>query len=103
MLQLLAGRVAAVGGPGGIGAAIRSALAEASAAVAVGYNSSDEKAEAMPSELRGGGTQMALRMRMTDSAGLADAIAAADKRHSRLDLRVMTRSSAASTTLMFQS
>ena len=86
--QPLAGRVAVVtGGTGGIGAAICKALAQAGAAVAVGYNSASEKAEAMLGELPGDG-HMALRMPVTDSAALKDAITAVDKRHSRLDLLV---------------
>jgi NAD(P)-dependent dehydrogenase (short-subunit alcohol dehydrogenase family) len=84
----LAGRVAVVtGGAGGIGAAICKTLAKAGAAVAIGYNSSAEKAEAMLPGLFGDG-HLALRMPVTDSAALADAIAAIDKRHSRLDLLV---------------
>ena len=86
--QPLAGRVAVVtGGAGGIGAAICKALAEAGGAVVVGYNSSAKKAEAMLGALPGDG-HMALRMPVTDSAALADAIAAVDKRHARLDLLV---------------
>src|SRR6202020_2728882 len=86
--QPLANRVAVVtGGTGGIGAAICKALAEAGAAVAIGYNSASEKAEAMLGELPGDG-HMALRMPMTDTAALSDAIAAVDKRHGRLDLLV---------------
>jgi 3-oxoacyl-[acyl-carrier protein] reductase len=86
--QPLAGRVAVVtGGTGGIGTAICKTLAQAGAAVAVGYNSASEKAEAMLGELPGDG-HMALRMPVTDSAALKDAIAAVDKRHARLDLLV---------------
>ena len=86
--QPLAGRVAVVtGGTGGIGAAICKTLAQAGAAVAIGYNSASEKAEAMLGALPGDG-HMALRMPVTDSAALKDAIAAVDKRHSRLDLLV---------------
>ena len=86
--QPLAGRVAVVtGGTGEIGAAICKALAQAGAAVAVGYNSASEKAEAMLGALPGDG-HMALRMPVTDSAALKDAIAAVDTRHSRLDLLV---------------
>jgi 3-oxoacyl-[acyl-carrier protein] reductase len=86
--QPLASRVAVItGGTGGIGAPMCRALAEAGAAVAVGYNSSGQKAEAMLAELPGDG-RMALRMPVTDSAALMDAIAAVDKRHSRLDLLV---------------
>ena len=88
MSQPLAGRVAVVtGGAGGIGAAICKALAEAGAAVTVGYNSSGEKAEAMLRRLPGDG-HMALSMPVTDSTALTDAIEAVDKRHSRLDLLV---------------
>ena len=86
--QPLAGRVAVVtGGTGGIGAAICKALAQAGAAVIVGYNSAGEKADAMLGELPGGG-HMALRMPVTDSAAMSEAIAAVDKRHARLDLLV---------------
>ena len=86
--QPLANRVAVVtGGTGGIGAAICKALAEAGAAVAVGYNSASEKAEAMLGELPGDG-HMALCMPVTDTAALSEAIAAVDKRHGRLDLLV---------------
>jgi 3-oxoacyl-[acyl-carrier protein] reductase len=87
--QSLAGRVAVVtGGTGGIGAAICRTLAQAGAAVGVGYNSSAGKAEALLGELPGDG-HMALRMPVTDSAAaLKDAIAAVDKRHARLDLLV---------------
>jgi 3-oxoacyl-[acyl-carrier protein] reductase len=86
--QPLAGRVAVVtGGTGGIGAAICRTLAQAGAAVAVGYNSASEKAEAMLGALPGDG-HMALRMPVTDSAALSEAIAAVDKRHARLDLLV---------------
>src|ERR1700689_2615819 len=86
--QPLAGRVAVVtGGTGGIGTAICNTLAQAGAAVAIGYNSASEKAEALLGELPGDG-HMALRMPVTDSAALKDAIAAVDKRHSRLDLLV---------------
>jgi 3-oxoacyl-[acyl-carrier protein] reductase len=86
--QPLANRVAVVtGGTGGIGAAICKALAEAGAAVAVGYNSASEKAEAMLGELPGDG-HMALRMPVTDTAALSEAIATLDERHSRLDLVV---------------
>jgi 3-oxoacyl-[acyl-carrier protein] reductase len=86
--QPLASRVAVVtGGAGGIGAAICKTLAEAGAAVAVGYNSSGEKAEALLRALPGDG-HMALSMPVTDSAALRQAIAAVDRRHSRLDLLV---------------
>jgi 3-oxoacyl-[acyl-carrier protein] reductase len=86
--QPLAGRVAVVtGGTGGIGAAICKTLPQAGAAVAVGYNSASEKAKAMLGELPGDG-HMALRMPVTDTAALKDAIAAVDKRHARLDLLV---------------
>jgi 3-oxoacyl-[acyl-carrier protein] reductase len=55
--QPLANRAAVVtGGTGGIGAAICKALAEAGAAVTVGYNSASENAEAMLGELPGNGT-----------------------------------------------
>jgi 3-oxoacyl-[acyl-carrier protein] reductase len=86
--QPLANRVAVVtGGTGGIGAAICMALAQAGAAVAVGYNSASEKAEAMLGELPGDG-HMALRMPVTDTAALSEAITAIDRRHARLDLLV---------------
>ncbi len=86
--QPLASRVAVVtGGAGGIGAAICKALAEAGAAVAIGYNSSAAKAEAVLGALPGNG-HMALRMPVTDTAALKDAIAAVDERHGRLDLLV---------------
>ena len=86
--QPLANRVAVVtGGTGGIGAAICKALAEAGAAVAIGYNSASEKAEAMLGELPGDG-HMALRTPVTDTAALSDAIATVDKRHGGLDLLV---------------
>jgi 3-oxoacyl-[acyl-carrier protein] reductase len=86
--QPLASRVAVVtGGTGGIGAAICKALAQPGAAVAVGYNSASEKAEAMLGALPGDG-HIALRMPVTDSAALKDAIAAVDRRHARLDLLV---------------
>ena len=86
--QPLASRVAVVtGGAGGIGAAICKTLAKAGAAVIVGYNTSAEKAEAMLGALPGDG-HMALRMPVTDTAALSDAIAAVDKRHSRLDMLV---------------
>ena len=55
--------------------------------MAIGYNSSAEKAEALLCRLPGDG-HMALRMPVTDSAALSEAIAAVDKRHSRLDLLV---------------
>jgi NAD(P)-dependent dehydrogenase (short-subunit alcohol dehydrogenase family) len=104
------------GGTDGIGAAICKALTQGGAAVAVGYNSSPEKAEAMLSELPGGG-HMALCMPATDSAALKDPIATVDKRHpdstflstppaSRVSCRMATllglttRSSAASSTSM---
>ena len=84
----LAGQVAVVtGGTGGIGAAICKALAQAGAAVAVGYNFASEKAEAMLGELPRDG-HMALHMPVTDTAAMSEAIAAVDKRHARLDLLV---------------
>jgi 3-oxoacyl-[acyl-carrier protein] reductase len=86
--QPLAIRVAVVtDGTGGIGAAICRALAQAGTAAAVGYNSASEKAQALLGELPGDG-HMALRMPVTDTAALSEAIATVDKRHARLDLLV---------------
>ena len=63
----LGGRVALVtGGAGGIGAAICSALAQAGAAVMVGFSGQQERAQALAAQLPGHGHR-ALLTRVDDS------------------------------------
>jgi len=84
----IGGRVAVVtGGTGGIGAAICSALAEASFTVVIGYNSSSAQAETLARELPGTG-HMALPAPVTDSPALAVLAATVGDRFGRVDLLV---------------
>jgi 3-oxoacyl-[acyl-carrier protein] reductase len=84
----LAGRVAVVsGGSSGIGAATARRLAEAGAAVAIGYNTGRDRAEALAAELPGTG-HMPLHLPMGDSAAIRAAAAEVESRLGRADVLV---------------
>lgn len=78
----LAGKVAVVaGGSGGIGAATATRLAQAGAAVVIGYNRGRDRAEAVVASLPGPGRHMALKMRMDASDSLNAAAARVQEVH----------------------
>jgi 3-oxoacyl-[acyl-carrier protein] reductase len=84
----LHGRVALVtGAGGGIGSAIARRLAEAGAAVIVGYHSSEDAAASLLSSLPDG-EHIIAEASVTDSAGLADLAAHIKERYGRLDLLI---------------
>lgn len=72
------------GASGGIGKATAARLAALGSAVVVGYNSRREKAEEVVAALQGSG-HCAMRIAIDDQASIAEAAAAIDKRHGRLD------------------
>jgi len=86
----LAQRVALVtGGAGGIGAAICEGLAEAGAAIVVGYNTSRAAAEALAGRLPAvDRPHAALAAPVTDSAALAALAAEIDRRYGRCNVLV---------------
>ena len=84
----LSGKVAViVGGSGGIGAASARMLAEAGAAVAIGYNSSQEKAEAVLATLPGSG-HTTFNIAVDDSQSVIAAADAVLRTHGRTDILV---------------
>jgi len=86
----LAGRVAVVtGGTGGIGLAICRRLADAGANVVVGYNSSQEAAQALAHSLPAvHGGHAAMQAPVTDTAGLRALATAIELRFGACDLLV---------------
>lgn len=89
-MTALEGSVAVVtGGAGGLGVAICHALAEAGAAVVVGYNSADVAAKALAVALPVSALpHMVLPVPVTDSAGLAEMAATVEARYGRCDILV---------------
>ena len=88
--KTLAGRVARVtGGRGGIGRAIARRLAEAGAAVAVGYSSSAEPAQTLADELASAGMRaVALGADLADPEAPAQLIGVAEQALGPLDVLV---------------
>ena len=86
----LHGRVALVtGGAGGLGEAICHALADAGCAVAVGYNSSEQPAQALAQTLKPVSTpHAAVKALVTDSAALARMSEEVRERWGRCDILV---------------
>lgn len=84
----LAGRVAVVtGGSNGIGAATVRRLAQAGAAVVVGYNAGKDRADALIAGLPGQG-HVALHLPMEDTAAIAAAAAVVRERFGKVDVLV---------------
>lgn len=87
-IQSLAGRVAVVtGASGGIGAASARLLAQAGARVVVGYNSRQDRADALLSELPGEG-HVAMKIVLEDVEGNRRLAAALGDRFGRVDVLV---------------
>ncbi|WP_221800955.1 SDR family NAD(P)-dependent oxidoreductase [Oceanobacter mangrovi] len=91
----LAGKVAVVtGGSGGLGAAICQRLAEAGAAVVVGYNSSQQPAELLASQLpvvagyNGEQPHCALAAPVTDGAAMKQMAEQVSERYGRCDILI---------------
>ncbi|MCY0967283.1 SDR family NAD(P)-dependent oxidoreductase [Parathalassolituus penaei] len=89
-LKPLAGKVAVVtGGSGGIGAAICQRLAEAGATVVVGYNSSQQPAEQLVSQMPAASQpHVALAAPVTNSDAMKTLAAEVSSRYGRCDLLV---------------
>lgn len=89
-MHALDGKVAVVtGGAGGIGEAICTSLAQAGAAVVVGYNRSGQAARALAQRLpTAGRPHSALKMPVTDSAALGAASRAVEETCGRCDILV---------------
>jgi 3-oxoacyl-[acyl-carrier protein] reductase len=84
----LGGKVAVVvGGSGGIGAATVRMLADAGAVVAIGYNRSREKAEALAKSLSGGGHSV-FRIEVESGDSVRAAASEVLDRHKRADILV---------------
>lgn len=89
-LKPLAGKVAVVtGGSGGIGAAICQRLAEAGATVVVGYNSSQQPAEQLVSQMPAASLpHVALAAPVTNSDAMKNLATEVNSRYGRCDLLV---------------
>jgi 3-oxoacyl-[acyl-carrier protein] reductase len=84
----LRGRIAVVaGGSGGIGSAVARQLAQAGAAVVVGYHRDAERAEQVVAELPGDG-HSAVRLPVDDSAAVDEAARQIGDRYAGVDLVV---------------
>ena len=84
----LTGKIALVtGGSNGIGAATVRTLAEAGAAICVGYNSGKERAEKLVAELPGANHSIA-RILLEDSASIAATAVTLGDRYGHLDILV---------------
>ncbi|MDE5457148.1 SDR family NAD(P)-dependent oxidoreductase [Bradyrhizobium sp. CSA112] len=75
------------GGSSGIGKATAARLAAMGSAVVVGYNSRRALAEEVVGGLQGSG-HLAMSIAIDDQASIAEAVAAVDKQHGRLDVLV---------------
>jgi 3-oxoacyl-[acyl-carrier protein] reductase len=86
----LAGRVGLVtGATGGIGAAIARTLAGEGVRVAVAYNSDQDAAERLASDIRGqGGEALVVRHDLSDPSTVQEAVEAASRTWGRLDVLV---------------
>ena len=79
--------VVLTGATGGIGSAIADSLSKAGASLVLGYRSSRDDAEALLASLHGD-NHMVLKIDVTDSIGISDAMEMVDERFGRLDIVV---------------
>ncbi len=87
-MSILSGKTAVViGGSSGIGAASVRMLAEAGAAVAIGYNAGRDRAEALVASIDGGGHSV-FQVQIDDSASVVRAAETVAVQHGRADILV---------------